>query len=214
MKNILLYIILLPLIEVSAQWDLSASMGLDFRFAPSMRDYINLSFAPQNSKLSSFTSAINFAVEANYMQNTTFQYGIEYSILIDSYNTSVGLGGLYEISYLMHRPTGVAYYVLSGPGYKFKMGGGIGPRFVSLKEKIFTEDDYSVTGLGFLLKAEGNTMLGKNLYALIGLDFRYDLPGEPENKSGQRKIINFSNNETVNLNSLSIGIKLGILYTL
>jgi len=206
-------LLLSPLLNVSAQWEINASMGLDFRFVPSLRDYINLSFAPQNSKLASFTSAINFSGEINYVQSSSLQYGVEYSILIDSYNTSVGIGGLYEISYLQHRPTFVGYYVLSGEGYKFKFGGGAGPRFVLLTEKIFAEEDYTTIGLGFLLKAEGNTLLSNNLFVLIGADLRYDIPGKPENKRNQQKIINSSNNETVNINSLSLGIKLGITYS-
>jgi hypothetical protein len=36
--------------------------------------------------------------------------------------------------------------------------------------------NYTAMGAGFVLKAEGNTLLSDNLYALIGVDLRYDLP--------------------------------------
>lgn len=211
MKKFLLVILFCPLINHYAQWDISASMGLDFKFAPSYRDYINLSFAPVGGKLSSFTSSVNFSSELNYISSPSFQYGVEYSILIDSYNTRIGPAGIYEISYILHRPSLVAYYVKSGIGYKFKFGGGIGWRFVSLSEKIIVQESYSTSGIGFLLKAEGNTILSNNLYALIGFDLRYDIPGEPENTG--IKITNSSTKQAVNLNAISIGIKLGITYS-
>ena len=61
--------------------------------------------------------------------------------------------------------------------------------------------DYSSTGFGVVLRAEGNTVLSENLYANIGLDIRYDANGEPSDSDGN-KITNF--NENVNFNSLSI----------
>lgn len=199
-------------LKLNAQWEVSASMGLDLKYSPSYRDYINFSFAPSGDKLNSFTTAVDFSGEAGYLLSKNFQLGFEYSILIDSYNTSLGPGGVYDISYVSHRPSLLAYYVLSGNGYKFKFGGGMGLRSVSLNEKIIDNTHYSTSGVGFVAKAEGNTLLGDNLYALIGIDLRYDFPGELSTSSG-KKIVNFGTGENVNMNSLGVGIKLGITYT-
>lgn len=210
MKKALL-IFLIPLINLSAQWDFSLSMGLDFKAAPSYRDYINS--APGYDNLSTFTSSVNFAGEVGYMLSPNLEIGIEHSIVIDSYNSNTGLGSAYEISYTHQRPTALCYYVITGEGYKFKFGGGVGPRFVNLTERIITETDYTASGFGILLKAEGNTLLGDNFFALIGVDLRYDLPGELKSANGSY-IVNQYTKEKMNLNSLSIGIKLGIAYLL
>lgn len=204
-------IFLIPLINLNAQWDFSLSMGLDFKAASSYRDYINS--APGNDNLSTFTNSVNFAGEVDYMLSPNLEIGIEHSLAIDSYNRNTELGGVYEISYTHQRPTALCYYVIAGKGYKFKFGGGIGLRFVSLTERIIAEADYTASGFGILLKAEGNTLLSDNFYALIGVDLRYDLPGELKSANGSY-IVNQYTNEKMNLNSLSIGIKLGIAYLL
>src|SRR4030042_4153814 len=103
-KAILSVLFLIPLANISAQWNFSLSMGLDFKSTPSFRDYINTNFAPSAEQLSSFTSSINFTGEVNYCITKNFQFGMEYSLLIDSYNTPVGPGGIYRISYEHHRP--------------------------------------------------------------------------------------------------------------
>lgn len=212
MKKFLVVIIFLPLLQIYAQWDFSASMGLDFKYASSYRDYINANF-PSVNRLKSFNSSINFTVEAGYRTSQFFQIGLEYSLAIDSYSTLIGAGGIYDISYLMYRPSILGYYILTGEGYKFKFGGGLGLRFVSLKEDIFNETKYSSSGFGFLLKSEANTLLSRNLFVLLGLDLRYDLPGDLISDNN-KQIINFSNGESVNLNTISIGIKVGITYIL
>jgi len=106
----------------------------------------------------------------------------------------------------------MAYYVYPGTGYQFKFGGGVGPRFITLTEKINTSADYSSAGYGFVLKAEGNTMLSKNFYALIGTNFRYDISGDVSNS--QNSIINRATGENLNLSTISFGIYLGVTFIL
>ena len=213
MKIICIAVILLISVNnISAQWDLSLSMGLDFKSSPSFRDYVNTSFAFGNHLIPSFKSAISFSGEADYKLSSTFAIGLEYDLLIDSYTASNGLSGVYEISYNIHRPSLIAYYIVPGSGYQFKFGGGVGPRFISLSEKIITSTDYSVKGYGFILKAEGNTLLSKNFYALVGANVRYDVTSDISND--QNTLINRSTGETLNLNAISFGIYLGLTFIL
>ncbi|MCX7798325.1 MAG: hypothetical protein N2249_06860 [Melioribacter sp.] len=209
-KIFFLFIITHTLLE--AQFEIQASMGLDFKSTPSYRDYINSNFSNYGKKLSTFSSAVNFSGEVGYSLSNKLQIGIEISYLIDSYNANIGLGGIYEISYTFLRPSIITYYIISGSGYKFKVGGGIGPRFVDLTEENIIKRNYSSKGYGLLLKLEGNTFLGDNLYALIGFDLRLDLTNDLKNTSTKDKIINYYNGEALNMTSLSAGIKLGITY--
>lgn len=212
MKKIFFLLLIIPFVNIYSQWDIDIAMGLDFKSSPSYRDYINSNFASFGKKVSSFSSAVNFSGEVDYKLYNQFQFGVECSILIDSYNAPIGIGGVYEISYVHYRPSVVAYYVYGGEGYKFKFGGGVGPRFISLTENNIVAVDYTANGFGFLFKAEGNTLLSDKLYALIGFDLRYDITNEFESKSNKNKIINFYTGEAVNMTSLSAGIKLGIAY--
>jgi hypothetical protein len=178
--------------SLSAQWDLSFALG--------------------NNLIPSFKSAISFSGEADYKLSNTFAIGLEYDLLIDSYTATNSPGAFYEISYNMQRPTLLAFYIVSGSGYQFKFGGGVGPRFVSLSERIITSKEYSVNGYGFVLKAEGNTLLSKNFYALIGTNIRYDVTGDVANN--KNTLVNRSTGETLNLNSISFGIYLGVTFIL
>lgn len=214
MKKIILLILLCaPFVSMKAQWDASISMGLDYKYISSYREYINYNFPPSGGQLSSFTTAVNFSGEVDRLMSKKFMLGVEYSLMIDSYTTSNSLGGVYDISYSFHRPSVIAYYLIAGEGYKFKFGGGLGLRLVSLDEQRYSQTtNYKATGAGVILKAEGNTLLSDNLYALIGVDLRYDIPGEIKSSNGQ-KLINLSTGDAVNMNSLGVGIKLGITYS-
>lgn len=211
-RMMILFFVLASLGKVSAQWDLNFAMGLDFKSSPSFRDYVNSGYASPGNQVATFKSSVGFATEADYKIRDNFAIGIEYNIQIDSYTAPFGNGGAYEISYYQHRPSITAYYVIPGKGYQFKFGGGLGYRYVALSEKVFTSTNYNASGVGFLLRAIGNTLLSKDFYVLIGADFRYDLPGELSN--GSKSIINNASGEKLNLNSISVGIYLGITLTL
>jgi long-subunit fatty acid transport protein len=209
-KKFVFLFVLIPFVYINAQIDLTAGMGLNFTNTSSLKDYVNSNFAPADNRLSTFNSTIDFFLEGDYTVSENFQLGLEYDLTIFSYNSPRGIGGIYELSYNMHRPSLVAYYVIPGNGYKFKFGGGVGTRHITVTEKNFTEDSYSSTGVGFLLKVQGLTLLSENLYANIAFDLRFDFPGEPSN--GNIKIRNNAVNENVKFTSLSAGIKLGVSY--
>ena len=186
---------------ISAQYDLSAGMGLNFFSSPDLRDYINSNFS-SNEEVASFNTSADFFGEIDYNFNESFQVGIEYTYNIYSYNSNF-TSGRYEFKLNQHKPSAVAYYVNKGEGYKFKLGGGIGLRIAQVEEELYgLTEDYSTTGFGFLLKAQGDTRLGGNFYALIAGEVRYDLPGEIETLS----------NASFNVNSFSIALKLGTVY--
>ena len=211
MKKLLLAgFILFSLTFSYAQTELKATMGINFISIPSVQDYINQSY-PSNVEVGTFSTAVIFSFEAGQFLSSNFELGLEIPYQIYSYNNNVGLGQ-YDLTYNSILPSVIAYYVLVGNGYNFKIGGGVGPRFVSVKESkkwMGSEVDYSATGFGVVVRAEANTVLSENLYANIGVDIRYDVNGEPSDSDGN-KITNF--NENVNFNSFAVGVKLGISY--
>ncbi len=194
-----------------AQVEVRGGMGISFLSNPSLTDYINQNFASSSQdQLGNFNSAVNFSLEGDYYFNNTFQMGLEVAYLLNSY-TYPAITGKYEFDYNIIMPSVTAYYVLQGEGYNFKFGGGAGIRISSVDEtrQLSTiSKSYSAVGFGFLLRADGNTALGGNLYANIGGDIRYDLNGKPKN--GNDYISNINNN--VNLNTLSVGVRLGVTY--
>jgi hypothetical protein len=204
-----LTILLLVIISAGsyAQVSLRGGMGIQFISIPSLTDYL-YQFPDDPAD---FTSSVVFSAEGYYPVSANTELGLEVAYLFNNYNTDVS-GGQYTLSYDIIMPSILYYYVIKGEGYNFKFGGGAGVRFVLVEEKFpsFTSDDFSSTGIGFLLKAEGNTSLGGNFYANIGGDIRYDLNGEPE-MDGQ-PLRNEIADENVSMNAFSIGLHLGITY--
>ncbi|MGK9476464.1 hypothetical protein [Melioribacter sp. OK-6-Me] len=210
--NLFLIFMIVSAITLNAQWDLGISMGVDFKSAPDYRDYVNAVYGPYGKKLSTFSSAANFSIELDYAGLKDFQPGIEYSLLIDSYTVTL-LGGANELSYMIHRPSLLGFYKIEGEGYKFKFGLGGGVRFIEFTEKIITETRYNSSGYGIIIKTEGVTKIDRNFYVSVGIDLRYDSFNELYNEELDKKIINFATGDAVNLNSISGGIKLGIVYS-
>ncbi len=185
-----------------AQVDISAGMGVGFVYAPSLNNYIEYW---EQSDVQPFSSAAEFYCEIDYSIFNNLQLGVEYIYSLWNYNTDSF--GNYSLNYTHQKPSILAYYILAGEGYKFKFGGGFGPRFISLSEKYIVIEKYIASGFGVLIKAQGHTALGDNVYANIGTTVRYDAPGEPENNGNKLK-----RTEVVNINSFSIIINIGLSY--
>ena len=212
MKKILLLFLMIAGFSY-AQIEFKGTMGINFLSFPSLQDYINQTYAPPNSQLSTFNSAVIFTGEAGIFLAKNFELSLEIPYQIYSYTETVGLGQ-YQLTYNYWLLSVMSYYVLLGEGFNFKFGGGIGPRFTNVSENkkwLGSEDSFSSIGFGGLLRIEGNTALAKNVYANIGFDLRYDFNGEPDNSSGD-KLENTVKGETVNVNTFSLGVKLGVSY--
>jgi len=195
-----------------AQFDLSASMGINFVNSPSFSDYISQNYAAPGETVNGFTAAVIFSGEAGYMLSDNYEGAIEAGYLINSYTSSLDIGQ-YNISYGNLMLSALNFYVIHGDGYSFKFGGGAGVRFLSADEKppgSTITKTYSSTGFGILLRIEGNTLLGGNIYAKIAAQAGYDINGEPKN-NGQ-PLTNPAANSVVNFNSLSVGLSLGVSY--
>ncbi len=194
--------------NISAQVDIATGMGISFVYNSSLSEYLDIYF-PSEEELASFSSTVEFYLEADYTITPSFQLGIEDVYTLYSYNTSFGYSN-YKLEYNQHKPSLLAYYVISGEGYKFKFGGGAGLRIVDLTESINMDENYSTVGFGFLFRSQAHTKLGGNFYANVGGTMRFDFPGEPSN--GERTIKNNITNQNVNINSFSVSVDIGISY--
>lgn len=200
---------------VFSQYDFSAGMGITGFNNSSLSDYVNFNYSQGSEDLSTFNTAAEFFGTIDLMLEEDFYIGVEYSFGLFSYNLDY-INGRYELTNYMHRPSLMVYYAIPGEGYKFKFGAGAGVRFALVEEKLPAQPfatTYNAIGTGFVATASANTLLGGNFYALLRFDIRYDVYGEPESSDGTG-LGNPSENEFVNLNSLSFGLKAGVSYFL
>jgi hypothetical protein len=210
---IFLFVVVLNSLLLS-QVELKGTMGINFLSTPSLQDYINQSYAPSNEQLGSFSSAVIFTGEVGKFLSKEIELSIEIPYQIYSYSQNTESGNQYELNYNLLLPSAMVYYVISGEGYNFKFGAGAGPRFSSVTEDqgLGLERELSSTGIGGLIRVEGNTLLSENLFANIGFDLRYDINGEPEDEDGGKLTYNYQGVKNVNLDTFSVGVKLGISY--
>lgn len=206
----LFYTILFVLMTLPAysQVKVSFGMGIDLVHTSSLRDYVDYNFYDSENELNSFNKALSILGEVDYSLSGRYQIGFEYNHSFFFHSSD--LYNNYELNFDVYKPSLIGYYVLPGDGYEIKFGAGAGYRYAVLEEKIYSKEEFTTSGVGFLIKAAGNTALGDNFYGYICVDMRYDSLGEPEGDSG--KIFNVSTNENVNLNQFSFGLKLGVSY--
>jgi hypothetical protein len=214
-KKISVLIVFLLLADTAfSQTELKGVMGINFHSIPSIQDYINQSgIASSDNQVGSFVSAVIFAGEGGLFINHSFELTVEAAYEIYSFTDVKFDTGKDELAFNNFMPSVLGYYVIRGEGYNFKFGGGAGLRFLSVNEirnGIVAATNYSSTGFGAILRAEGNTLLGGNVFANIGFEIRYDINGEPDNNG--KHLYNQVLNENVNFNAFSTGVRLGITY--
>lgn len=213
-KYLILFILLVSSLCTRAQTEINGGMGIEFTDASSINDYlIGNHFVETDQRYSDFKTNVVFFLEGCRFISEEFQIGINYDFSIYSHNFNYLDLGNYKLEYEMHKPSLMAYYVIPGKGYNFKLGAGVGIRYITVTETLPTlgGTDYSGLGFGFLLKIVGNTTLGQNLYAQIGGSLNFDYPGVPDN-NGRSFSFNNENHKEVNFNSFSAGVRLGLTY--
>lgn len=213
MKKIISALILLMLVssDVSAQSEIRASMGINMTSYAGLRDYINgNNFAPSYDQMPAFNSMIEFAGEFGYELTESSQLGLELAYTFTNFYYP-GVGFEFDLKYDNIMPSLMYYHIIKGKGYKFKFGGGIGPRFLVLSQRLITLDytDYSSTGVGIVGKIDGITALSEKVFAYIGADLRFNMNGTPESDNGNTLDYN---QEATTVNAFGAGIKLGVTY--
>jgi len=211
MKKLLLIVLFVAIGDIYSQADFRVSMGLNFSFLSDIPDYINSNYAPKNDQVPDANTLIEFGGEFGYEISPNYQIGVETAYEAKSFKYSFYASN-YEFNYSMIMPSLIAYYYIKAPGYKFKFGAGVGPRFATVTESIYTNNgiDYSSTGYGFVLKADGSTKLSDFVFAYIGMDLRFNILNELS--TGSNYIVNPNTNNNVSFNSFSAGIKLGLSF--
>ena len=178
-KYFILAMFLLAFQSMQAQVDVVGGMGISLVYNPSLNDYLDLRSPGEEVQL--FATTAEFYGEIDYSTSEKYQLGVEYVYTLFDFGSTYA--GNYTLSYAHHKPSLLAYYVISGEGYKFKFGAGAGVRIVNLTENIIVDEEFETVGFGLLLRAQGHTKLGDNVYANIGTTLRTDFTGVPSNSS-------------------------------
>lgn len=194
------------------RYGIGGGMGVSAISVNEVVSYLNLLYIPDiYSRISEFSSSIEFFGSYDHFINPNFAAGFEYSYLLGSHNISTGFGSN-DFTYSYHMPLLLGHYVLGGSEYFFKFGGGLGYIFARFKEDLAALPDaivYTGGGIGGKAQAVGHTPFGDNLFGYIGVEMRFAFPGSVHDDEGKALT---DGRDDVSLNFFSFGLKFGLMY--
>jgi len=190
-------------------------MGVSYGNNPSLNAFIgyelpNYSYLYDNDKLSDFNTGIEFFLSVERQLKKNFSLKADYSFFLKSSNLNAYPNA--DFTYQSHQVLLVASYIIPLEYAFIKIGAGAGPLFSNFTSKPQgVESKYQSTGIGTKLDATLNLQISKNVGGYLNVyifkSFQPDLKDSNGavllNKSGKP-------DGTVNLNSFSIGLRLGV----
>jgi len=206
-----------PLLAVTAQEkneqerfiQVTAGIGVDGFYAPTINDYINaLTIPAPSQKLFGFTSASEFFVALEVQVAQEWSVGIEYSYFLKSYS-AVG-SYPWDFSYSAQLPTLLVHYLIPGEGYWLKCGGGVGYAFGNMTEKYLetgAQENFTAAGPTFKVDAVGNTEFDAHFWGSIGVDLRWV-------SAGSFNVSALRSGTTPKLDFFDAGVKFGVTVAL
>lgn len=194
------------------RFGIGGGMGITAISPNDLVTYLNMVHVPDIfSRISEFSSAVEFFGSIDMFLRQSFAVGFEYSYLFGSHNIDTGFG-TDDFSYSYHMPIILGHYLLAGTNYFFKFGGGLGYYFSRYKEELIDFPEallFTGSGIGGKAHAVGHTPFGDNLYGYIGVEIRFGFPGRVSNEDDI--VLNDGRND-VTMNFFSFGLKFGLTY--
>ena len=161
---------------------IGGGMGVSYVNANDVAEFVS---AVTLERVEDFKTAVEFFGDVDVPLSGRWTLKLEYAYLLGGYAVS-GRLGRGEFTIKIHMPTVVAQYALAQePLYNFRLGAGVGYHIGTLSTQYSTLDDaFTGSGPGFKLDLEGNTALGEDLFARLGVDVRWDFIGDLKNAAG------------------------------
>lgn len=193
----------------SSRIGISAGMGVNIHNANDIVDRINGS-GITTQRVDEFKSGVEFFGAVAIPFAADWLIKAEYVYMLASYSLNSGIGAaVSEFTYALHMPSvGIQYILFEASTYNVKAGAGVGYHFGTYEEKFFASR-YSSQGFGSLLELEGNTALGEDLFAHLGIQTRWDFVGDLKDANGKSP---FPNSVQTSMHFFSLGARLGMSY--
>lgn len=191
----------------------SFGMGAMYGNNPSLKNFIqykipDYSRLTRDDQLSEFFTGLDFFGGIERQISKKFSIKGEYSYFIKSYN--VKFYPQYDFSYYSHQPYLMFFYVIPQEYSYIKIGAGTGYIHSKLSVKEYgTENSYSANGFGFKTELILNAQIGKSFAGYISVYISKTFLSNLKDNNSKELLTN-ATNETVNLNSLGAGIRLGV----
>jgi hypothetical protein len=191
-------------------------MGLNYCSNPSLKNFIeyeveNYAYLSPQQKLTDLYTGVEFFGGVEHQFGRDFSLKLDYSYFIKSYN--VQAFPQYDFSYFNHQVYAMGYYVIPQEYSFIKVGGGAGYIFSKLSVKepyIAGTRDFTSNGFGIKAEAVLNFQISKGFAVHLGGFISQTILQNLKDASGN--LLTAKNNDNVKLNSLGVGLRLGLEY--
>ncbi len=190
----------------------SFGMGIKYSNNPSLINFIPLDVPnyitlPPANQVSTFSNGIEFFGGLEFQIKKNFSVKTEYSYYIKSIDVTSDVN--YQYSYTSHQPLLMFNYIFAQSNSFIKFGLGGGYFLYNFTRKVISnETNYSSSGPAVKFEGTFNAQLGKSastyLSGFIIKTFTSDL------RDVNMNYLHSFNNQTVNLSSFGVGLRLGI----
>ncbi len=191
----------------------SFGMGAMYGNNPSLQNFIHYkipdySRLTRDEQLSDYYTGLDFfcGIEKQILKKLSIK--AEYSYFIKSYN--VKSFPQYDFTYFNHQPAFMFFYLIPQEFSYLKVGAGMGYIYSSLNLKEYgQENTYYSNGFKFKTELVLNAQIGKSFAGYLSGYFSQSFLSNLKDVNGKELLTNVTN-ETVNLSSFGIGIRLGV----
>jgi hypothetical protein len=200
--------------STQAPFAITAGLGVSGLTAPELFDYMNAFAQPMpEERIDEFSSAAEYFIMPEARVGGSWSVALEYSFLPKRHRFRGG-GGISdsEFTYDVHMPTAIVHHLVSGTGYHFKFGGGVGYYFARFEQFVHAygaSERFTTEGLGMKLQAVGDTQFDEMFYGSIGVDLRWGFLGEFRNTQGAAH--ERASSKTARMQFFTVGLKFGVM---
>ncbi len=200
--------------STQAPFAVTVGLGVSAFTAPHLNDYINSYAQPMpEQRLDEFVSVAEYFVMPEVKVAPDWSVAVEYSFLPNLHQIGERSdASQYDFEYKVHMPTAMLHRIVTGMGYHFKFGGGVGYYVATFDQTVHAygvKERFHASGVGVKFAAVGDTQFDDTFYGSISVDLRWGFLGEFRNEAG---IAHERRSETTaRMQFFSIGLKFGVM---
>lgn len=191
--------------------DLSFGMGISLSNTPSFNDYLRAEIPFQGTdSVKSFSVGLEFFGGVEMELSKRFALKLDYSYFFRGNTYSYVY--TYDISYHIHQPVLMGYYIFPGKNFKIKLGAGAGYSFAQLSNTVSgSEIIYNASGPGFKGEILFNAQLSDRMSSYLSGFIMGNFIGNLKDSNGN---ILQDTGGNVNLSNFGFGLRLGLCINL
>jgi hypothetical protein len=194
--------------------DFSFGMGISLSNTSSLNDYLRdaIPFTNKDS-VKSFSVGLEFFGGIEMELSKKFCLKLDYSYFFRG-NTYNYPPFIYDISYHIHQPVIMVYYIFPGKSFKFKLGAGAGYSFAQLSNSVSgSEIIYNASGPGLKGEILFSAPLSDRMSSYVSGFIMGNIIGNLKDSNGNI-LKDPITNASVNLSNFGFGLRLGLCINL